>query len=143
MNNNAQFVFGSENETTNNRMELLAAIMCIEGHKKGEDEPPETIPFTKPRVTQVIYTDSKYLVDGITKWIYGWKKSGWKNSKKEPVKNVDLWQRLDECKSCVEFRWMKGHDIKNTTNTAEKNLLIEIQSEVDRLARRAAEEQRG
>lgn len=131
-----EFVYGFEENTTNNRMELVAVLKLLE--------------FSRSQ--KVIYTDSKYVVDGITKWIYSWKKSGWKNSKKEPVKNEDLWKSIDELKSTSEFRWMKGHDIpfldkkdhfcsanECSKEVQDKNMLIRIQNEVDRLARNAAE----
>ncbi len=88
---------GGEEETTNNRMELMAAIKGLEALKH------------KCRVE--LYTDSKYVMDGITKWIDGWKKNGWKTANKKPVKNQDLWQLLDKQieKHDVNFHWVKGH----------------------------------
>lgn len=89
---------GSEPDTTNNRMELMAAIRGLEALKRG--------------VGQVhLHTDSTYVKDGITKWIHGWKKNGWKTAAKKPVKNQDLWQRLDEALSDheIEWHWIKGH----------------------------------
>ncbi len=90
-------LFGGEAETTNNRMEMMAAIMALESLSR-----PCQVALT---------TDSKYVLQGITEWIVGWKKRGWKNSAKQPVKNVDLWQRLDEvnAKHEVEWHWVKGH----------------------------------
>ncbi len=90
-------LFGGEAETTNNRMEMMAAIMALESLSR-----PCQVALT---------TDSKYVLQGITEWIVGWKKRGWKNSAKQPVKNVDLWQRLDEAnaKHRVEWHWVKGH----------------------------------
>ncbi len=90
-------LFGGEAETTNNRMELMAAIMALESLSR-----PCQVALT---------TDSKYVLQGITEWIVGWKKRGWKNSVKQPVKNVDLWQRLDKinAKHQVEWHWVKGH----------------------------------
>jgi ribonuclease HI len=90
-------IYGGEPATTNNRMEMTAAIMALEALK---------------RPSQVaLYTDSAYLRDGITKWIHGWKKNGWKTAEKKPVKNVDLWQRLDAALSrhTIEWHWVKGH----------------------------------
>ncbi len=90
-------LYGGEAETTNNRMELMAAIVALE---------------TLQRACKVsVTTDSKYVMQGITQWIEGWKKRGWKNSAKKPVKNVDLWQRLDEAASRhdVRWHWVKGH----------------------------------
>ena len=88
---------GGEPETTNNRMEMLAAIHALE--------------IMKRPVRAVIHTDSTYLRDGITKWIHAWKKRGWKTAGKKPVKNVDLWQRLEAAvdRHDVEWRWVKGH----------------------------------
>jgi ribonuclease HI len=88
---------GGEPETTNNRMEMLAAIIALES-------------LTRP-VSARLFTDSTYVRDGITKWIHGWKKNGWKTAAKKPVKNVDLWQRLDSAaeKHFVDWQWVKGH----------------------------------
>ena len=88
---------GGEATTTNNRMELLAAIHALE----ALDRPTEI----------TIVTDSNYVKNGITGWIFGWKKNGWKNSAKKPVKNVELWQRLDEANARhnVTWEWVKGH----------------------------------
>ncbi|HHJ80995.1 MAG TPA: ribonuclease HI [Candidatus Tenderia electrophaga] len=90
-------LFGGEAETTNNRMELMAAIMALESLNRP----------CQVRLT----TDSKYVLQGITEWIVGWKKRGWKNAAKQPVKNIDLWQRLDKVNSehQVEWCWVKGH----------------------------------
>ncbi len=89
---------GGEGETTNNRMELMAAIKGLEALKH------------KCRVE--LYTDSKYVMDGITKWIHGWKEKGWKTANKKPVKNQDLWKMLDKQmeKHDVNFHWVKGHN---------------------------------
>jgi len=88
---------GGEPATTNNRMEMLAAIMALEALKR-------------PSLVD-LHTDSTYLRDGITKWIHGWKRNGWKTAAKKPVKNVDLWQRLEEALTPHEVRWhwVKGH----------------------------------
>ena len=88
---------GGEAETTNNRMELMAAIQAIEALKR--------------ELTVHLYTDSTYVRDGITKWIHGWKRNGWKTSAKKPVKNEDLWRRLDGALTghAVEWHWVKGH----------------------------------
>ena len=88
---------GGERETTNNRMELMAAITALET-------------LEKPSALTVI-TDSVYVKDGITKWVFGWKKNGWKTSAKKPVKNAELWQRLDAAKDRhdVTWEWVKGH----------------------------------
>ena len=94
---------GGEAATTNNRMELMAAIMALE---------------TLKRATKVkLHTDSKYVMDGVTKWIHGWKKNGWKTADKKPVKNDDLWKRLETAaqRHDVEWKWVKGHadDVMN------------------------------
>ena len=88
---------GSEPETTNNRMELLAAISALEA-------------LSEPCLV-VLTTDSTYVKDGITKWIKNWKANGWRTAAKKPVKNQDLWQSLDaQCSHHqVEWRWVKGH----------------------------------
>jgi ribonuclease HI len=85
-------------ETTNNRMELMAAIVALES-------------LTRP-VTIRLHTDSQYLRDGITKWIHGWKRNGWKTAARKPVKNADLWQRLDAAQAChaISWHWVRGHD---------------------------------
>ncbi|MBL8781146.1 MAG: ribonuclease HI [Alphaproteobacteria bacterium] len=91
-------VSGGETLTTNNRMELMAAIGALEALKR----PCEVH----------LHTDSMYLKDGITKWMHGWKKNGWKTADKKPVKNIDLWQRLEEAaaKHKISWRWVRGHD---------------------------------
>lgn len=88
---------GGEADTTNNRMELLAAIHALEA-------------LERPSAITVV-TDSAYVKGGITAWLFGWKKNGWKTSTKKPVKNVDLWQRLDEAQARheVTWEWVKGH----------------------------------
>ena len=90
-------MFGGEDATTNNRMELMAAIQALAALKRPS------------RVR--LHTDSTYLKDGITRWIAGWKSNGWKTSAKKPVKNVDLWKRLDALAAGhqIEWRWVKGH----------------------------------
>ena len=88
---------GGEAETTNNRMELMAAIRALEALERPS-------PIT-------VVTDSAYVKNGVTGWIHGWKRNGWKTSTKKPVKNVDLWQRLDEAQARhdVTWEWIKGH----------------------------------
>ena len=88
---------GGEPDTTNNRMELTAAIMALEALKR-----PCTVD---------LHTDSQYMRGGITGWIKGWKRNGWRTADKKPVKNVDLWQRLDEAaaRHAVTWHWVKGH----------------------------------
>ena len=94
---NEKELHGGEKDTTNNRMELMAAIMGLE---------------SLTRDCQVeLYTDSKYVMQGITEWIHNWKTKGWKTANKKPVKNADLWQRLDRARDQhqVEWHWVKGH----------------------------------
>ena len=90
---------GGEPDTTNNRMELMAAIKALEAVKPGY----------KGNVT--LWTDSTYVLKGITEWIHGWKKRGWKKSDKKPVLNADLWQILDDLNAArdVNWKWVKGH----------------------------------
>ena len=94
----AKEICGGEAETTNNRMELLAAIMALEALKR-------------PCLVD-LHTDSKYVMQGITEWISGWKARGWKTADKKPVKNEDLWQRLDAARlrHDVRWHWVKGHN---------------------------------
>jgi len=89
---------GGEKLTTNNRMEMMAAISALEALKRPCDVS--------------LHTDSMYLKDGMTKWVKGWKKNGWKTADKKPVKNVDLWQRLEAAveKHKVSWHWVRGHD---------------------------------
>jgi len=94
---NEKELHGGETDTTNNRMELMAAIMGLE---------------SLTRDCQVeLYTDSKYVMQGITEWIHNWKTRGWKTANKKPVKNADLWQRLDRAREQhqVQWHWVKGH----------------------------------
>jgi ribonuclease HI len=88
---------GGEPLTTNNRMELMAAIMALEALKR-------------PCVVD-LWTDSQYVRQGVTSWIHGWKKNGWKTADRKPVKNAELWQQLDAARArhTVEFHWVKGH----------------------------------
>ncbi len=88
---------GGEADTTNNRMELLAAINALEVLER-----PSTI---------TIVTDSAYVKNGVTAWIHGWKRNGWKTAARKPVKNVELWQRLDraQARHTVTFEWVRGH----------------------------------
>ncbi len=93
-------VHGSCNDTTNNRMELLAAISGIEMLVDGE--------------TATLYSDSQYVVNGITKWIITWKKNQWTN-REGAIKNRDLWERLDQiaAKHKIQFKWVRGHSTKD------------------------------
>lgn len=90
-------LFGGEAHTTNNRMELMAAIRGLEELKRDS--------------TARVFTDSTYVRDGITRWIVRWKQNGWKTSDKKPVKNEDLWRRLEDAleRHRVEWHWVKGH----------------------------------
>jgi ribonuclease HI len=89
---------GGDPETTNNRMELTAAI--------------EALNALKGHSNVILHTDSKYVMDGINEWMPNWKKRGWKTAAKKPVKNKDLWQALDEAagRHEIDWRWVKGHD---------------------------------
>ena len=94
---NERDLWGAEPATTNNRMELMAAIQALEALKK-------------PCKVE-LHTDSQYVMKGITEWVHGWKARGWKTAAKDPVKNEDLWRRLDEARGRhdVDWRWVKGH----------------------------------
>ena len=96
-------LFGGEQETTNNRMELMAAIQALEA-------------LNKPCAVK-LYSDSKYVLQGITEWMVNWKKRGWKTAAKKPVKNEDLWRRLDAVMQNhqIDWTWVKGHS-GNTGN---------------------------
>lgn len=89
---------GDEMESTNNRMELMAVIEGLNAIKKSSEVE--------------IYTDSKYVMDGVTQWLEGWKARGWKTAAKKPVKNQDLWERMDEAiaRHVIRWHWVKGHD---------------------------------
>ena len=91
-------VFGGEAQTTNNRMEMLAAINGV-GYLPA-----------KTKVT--LYTDSQYLKDGVTRWMINWKKNGWLTADKKPVKNKDLWEKLDQLivTHTIEWKWVRGHN---------------------------------
>ena len=91
-------ISGGEPATTNNRMELMAAIKAFEALKQ-------------PSIV-IIHTDSRYVMDGLTKWLPRWKANGWKTADKKPVKNADLWRALDEAaeRHDVLWRWVRGHD---------------------------------
>jgi ribonuclease HI len=89
---------GGAPETTNNRMEMTAVLMALQA-------------LTAP-CEAVIHTDSRYVIDGMTKWIFGWQKRGWVNASKEPVKNRDLWEQLvaAAARHRISWQWVKGHD---------------------------------
>ena len=91
-------ILGGEQQTTNNRMELRAAIEALHALKGGPHEVH-------------LYTDSSYVKDGIGKWIAGWKRNGWRTASKKPVKNAELWRALDEAANAhrIEWHWVKGH----------------------------------
>ena len=110
-------IFGSSPHTTNNRMELAAAIEGLERLKE--------------KCAVEIVTDSEYVKNGITKWVAGWKRNGWRNKEKQPVKNQDLWVTLDKLVSDhqTEWKWTKGHALHEDNNRA------------DELASEAAEQQ--
>jgi ribonuclease HI len=110
---------GGEPHTTNNRMELTAAIMALETLKRPCDVD--------------LYTDSQYLRQGITDWIQGWKRNGWRTADRKPVKNSDLWQRLDAAvtRHAVHWHWVRGHSGHDLNERA------------DELAREAIAEVRG
>ena len=90
-------LFGGEAHTTNNRMELTAIIQGLAALKRP--------------CAVVIYTDSQYVKNGMEKWIHGWKKNGWKTAAKQPVKNEDLWQQLDQlaAQHQIQWQWVRGH----------------------------------
>jgi ribonuclease HI len=113
--NKVKELYGGEQNTTNNRMELMAAIQALET-------------LSRPCSVQ-INTDSQYVLQGITDWIINWKKRGWKNAAKKPVKNDDLWRRLDAAikPHTIEWLWVKGHsgDEGNERADALANLGID------------------
>ena len=100
-------MYGGDASTTNNKMELTAAIEALKEIK----EPCEII----------LYTDSKYLLKGIEEWIHNWKKRGWKGSNRKPVKNIELWKKLDELrdKHTIKWNWVKGHSGDPGNETAD------------------------
>ncbi len=108
-------LYGAEKHTTNNRMELMAAIQALES-------------LTRPCLVQ-LNSDSSYVLKGITDWMPNWKKRGWKTAARTPVKNEDLWRRLDDAitKHKIEWKWVKGHsgDTGNDRADALANLGIE------------------
>ena len=100
-------LYGGDVSTTNNKLELTAAIMALKEIK----EPCEII----------LYTDSKYVLQGIEEWIHNWKKRGWRGANKKPVKNIDLWKELDELrdKHNIKWNWVKGHSGDPGNETAD------------------------
>jgi ribonuclease HI len=110
---------GGEPHTTNNRMELTAAIMALEALKRP--------------CTVEIHTDSQYLRQGITAWILAWKRNGWRTADKKPVKNVDLWQRLDAALAHHQVRWHwvrghAGHDLNERADQLAREAIGELRS---------------
>ena len=101
-------ISGSVKDTTNNRMELIAPIMALKRIKSESDV--------------VIFTDSSYVKNGITEWIKKWEKNGWKNTNKKPVKNIDLWKKLNDLckKNKVTWKWIKGHSDNKYNNLADQ-----------------------
>ena len=106
--NNQTKISGKEKNTTNNRMEILAAIMALKKIKSNS------------QIT--IYTDSTYVKNGITEWMFNWKKNDWKTASKKPVKNKDLWIKLDKLcqKNKVSWKWVKGHATNKYNNLADQ-----------------------
>ena len=111
---------GGESHTTNNRMELMAAIAALEALKRSS--------------VVELHTDSMYVHDGISKWIHGWKRNGWRTADKKPVKNVDLWQRLDAAMAGheVQWRWVKGHaghDMNERADELARSAIAELRAQ--------------
>jgi len=110
---------GGESHTTNNRMELMAAIVALESLKRA--------------CAVDLHTDSQYLRNGITNWIHTWKRNGWRTSDKKPVKNADLWQRLDAALGhhTINWHWVKGHaghDLNERADELARQGLIEARA---------------
>ena len=105
---------GSESETTNNRMELTAAIKALESTRKDK--------------SLYLYTDSTYLQKGITEWIVTWKKNNWITSSKKPVSNKDLWIKIDQLnlELDIEWKWVKAHQSDNSDDTLYNNMADEL-----------------
>jgi ribonuclease HI len=110
---------GGEAHTTNNRMELMAAIVALEALKRPCDVD--------------LHTDSEYLRQGITDWISGWKRNGWRTAARKPVKNVDLWQRLEAAagRHTVHWHWVRGHaghDLNERADELAREAIAEIRA---------------
>jgi ribonuclease HI len=110
---------GGEAHTTNNRMELMAAISALEALKRPCDVD--------------LHTDSQYLRQGITSWIHGWKRNGWKTADRKPVKNADLWQRLDAAvaRHTIRWHWVRGHsghDLNERADELAREAIAEIRA---------------
>jgi len=114
-NGNEKEMFGGERETTNNRMEMQAVIEALKSLTR--------------QCKVVVHTDSSYVQKGISEWIHGWKRNGWRTSDKKPVKNADLWKELDNlaAQHDIEWRWVKGHagHTENERADALANLGVE------------------
>jgi ribonuclease HI len=108
---------GGDPVTTNNKMELMAVISGLEALKRP--------------CTVLLYTDSRYVLDGSTKWIHGWKKNGWRTADKKPVKNVELWQRLDAAgaRHRIHWSWVKGHSGHAENERADELARAEIEKQ--------------
>lgn len=116
---------GCRENATNNIMELVAMIEAIQHHETVHE----------------IYTDSTYVVNGINSWLAQWKKSGWKNSQNKIVKNLDLWQKIDQIyDNKVRVKWIKGHAKPSDYPDSRERFLIEVQNHVDRIAREACDD---
>ena len=118
-NNHRRELKGGEAHTTNNRMELMAAIVALESLKRDCEVD--------------LHTDSQYLRDGITKWIHGWKRNGWKTADRKPVKNADLWQRLEGAieRHHVKWHWVRGHaghDLNERADELAREGLSEVRA---------------
>jgi len=113
---------GGEAHTTNNRMELMAAIVALETLKRPCDVD--------------LHTDSEYLRQGITDWISGWKRNGWRTAARKPVKNADLWQRLEAAavRHTVHWHWVRGHaghDLNERADELAREAIAEIRARAD------------
>jgi ribonuclease HI len=114
---------GGDPATTNNRMELMAAIQALES-------------LTRPAQV-LLYTDSTYLLNGITKWISGWQRNGWLTAAKKPVKNADLWQRLVAARESheIDWQWVKGHAGDEGNERADELARLGIEESAERVGR--------
>ena len=111
---------GGESPTTNNRMELMAAISALESLREA--------------CAITLHTDSKYVLQGLTEWLPGWKKRGWKTADRKPVKNRDLWERLDAAaaRHQVDWRWVKGHSGDPGNENADRLANLGLESALNR-----------
>ena len=111
---------GGESPTTNNRMELMAAISALESLREA--------------CAITLHTDSKYVLQGLTEWLPGWKKRGWKTADRKPVKNQDLWERLDAAaaRHQVDWRWVKGHSGDPGNENADRLANLGLESALNR-----------